>query len=182
MSIATTPPTSATRRAVHELRRVLPVLPRRAQQPHLPAPALRRLDAGACCAWRCCSPRASRSILLYGLLCGYGFAWLGHFGFEKNKPASLQAAAVQLHGRLGDVQGHLDGKNSLLSVVCGGPACSAAATIVFIMASALDDRVPHIERLVDAIDLPIGRWDRERPAAVLQRRPTSPGPAGRANS
>jgi diguanylate cyclase (GGDEF)-like protein/PAS domain S-box-containing protein len=27
------------------------------------------------------------------------------------------------------------------------------------MASALDDRVPHIERLVDAIDLPIGRWD-----------------------
>jgi diguanylate cyclase (GGDEF)-like protein/PAS domain S-box-containing protein len=27
------------------------------------------------------------------------------------------------------------------------------------MASALDARVPHIERLVDAIDLPIGRWD-----------------------
>jgi len=27
------------------------------------------------------------------------------------------------------------------------------------MASALDDRVPHIERLIDAIDLPIGRWD-----------------------
>ena len=28
--------------------------------------------------------------LLYGLLCGYGFAWLGHFGFEKNKPASFK--------------------------------------------------------------------------------------------
>lgn len=28
------------------------------------------------------------------------------------------------------------------------------------MVSPLDDRVPHIERLVDAIDLPIGRWDR----------------------
>ena len=26
--------------------------------------------------------------LLAGLLCGYGFAWVGHFGFEKNKPAS----------------------------------------------------------------------------------------------
>lgn len=26
------------------------------------------------------------------------------------------------------------------------------------MPSALDDRVPHLERLVDAIDLPIGRW------------------------
>lgn len=28
--------------------------------------------------------------LLYGLLCGYGFAWVGHFGFEKNKPASFK--------------------------------------------------------------------------------------------
>ncbi len=28
--------------------------------------------------------------LLGGLLCGYGFAWLGHFGFEKNRPASFQ--------------------------------------------------------------------------------------------
>ncbi len=28
--------------------------------------------------------------LLAGLLCGYGFAWIGHFGFEKNKPASFR--------------------------------------------------------------------------------------------
>lgn len=28
--------------------------------------------------------------LLVGLLCGYGFAWVGHFGFEKNKPASFR--------------------------------------------------------------------------------------------
>jgi len=28
--------------------------------------------------------------LLYGLLCGYGFAWVGHFGFEKNRPASFR--------------------------------------------------------------------------------------------
>ena len=28
--------------------------------------------------------------LLAGLLVGYGFAWIGHFGFEKNKPASFK--------------------------------------------------------------------------------------------
>ena len=28
--------------------------------------------------------------LLYGLLAGYGFAWIGHFVFEKNKPASFK--------------------------------------------------------------------------------------------
>ena len=28
--------------------------------------------------------------LLYGLLCGYGCAWIGHFVFEKNKPASFK--------------------------------------------------------------------------------------------
>lgn len=28
--------------------------------------------------------------LLVGLLCGYGFAWIGHFYFEKNRPASFK--------------------------------------------------------------------------------------------
>ncbi len=28
--------------------------------------------------------------LLYALLCGYGFAWIGHFVFEKNRPASFK--------------------------------------------------------------------------------------------
>ena len=28
--------------------------------------------------------------LLYALLCGYGFAWVGHFVFEKNKPATFK--------------------------------------------------------------------------------------------
>ena len=28
--------------------------------------------------------------LLGALLCGYGFAWVGHFVFEKNKPASFK--------------------------------------------------------------------------------------------
>ena len=28
--------------------------------------------------------------LLAGLVCGYGFAWIGHFAFEKNRPASFK--------------------------------------------------------------------------------------------
>lgn len=27
--------------------------------------------------------------IIYGLLCGYGFAWVGHFFFEKNTPATF---------------------------------------------------------------------------------------------
>ena len=36
--------------------------------------------------------------LLYSLLCGYGFAWVGHFGFEKNKPASFKRPLYSLMG------------------------------------------------------------------------------------
>jgi hypothetical protein len=36
--------------------------------------------------------------LLYGLLCGYAFAWLGHFGFEKNKPASFKRPLYSFMG------------------------------------------------------------------------------------
>jgi hypothetical protein len=35
---------------------------------------------------------------VYALLCGYGFAWLGHFGFEKNKPASFKRPLYSLMG------------------------------------------------------------------------------------
>lgn len=28
--------------------------------------------------------------LLAGLACGYGFAWIGHFFFEKNRPATFR--------------------------------------------------------------------------------------------
>jgi len=28
--------------------------------------------------------------LVAGVLLGYGFAWVGHFGFEKNRPASFR--------------------------------------------------------------------------------------------
>ncbi len=37
--------------------------------------------------------------LLAALLCGYGFAWVGHFGFEKNRPASFKRP---LYSFLGD--------------------------------------------------------------------------------
>lgn len=35
---------------------------------------------------------------LYGLLVGYGFAWVGHFGFEKNKPASFKRPLYSFMG------------------------------------------------------------------------------------
>jgi hypothetical protein len=36
--------------------------------------------------------------LLYALVCGYGFAWVGHFAFEKNKPASFKRPLYSLMG------------------------------------------------------------------------------------
>jgi len=36
--------------------------------------------------------------LLYGLLSGYGLAWIGHFGFEKNKPASFRRPLYSFMG------------------------------------------------------------------------------------
>ena len=36
--------------------------------------------------------------LLAGLVCGYGFAWVGHFGFEKNKPASFKRPLYSFMG------------------------------------------------------------------------------------
>jgi hypothetical protein len=42
--------------------------------------------------------RAQPIFLLYGLLVGYGFAWIGHFGFEKNKPASFKQPLYSFMG------------------------------------------------------------------------------------
>ncbi|SOD26491.1 hypothetical protein SAMN05518800_2452 [Variovorax sp. YR752] len=36
--------------------------------------------------------------LLAGLAAGYGFAWVGHFGFEKNKPASFKRPLYSFMG------------------------------------------------------------------------------------
>ncbi|WP_077035098.1 Mpo1-like protein [Pelomonas sp. KK5] len=38
------------------------------------------------------------SLILLGLLCGYAFAWIGHFGFEKNKPASFKRPLYSFMG------------------------------------------------------------------------------------
>ncbi len=36
--------------------------------------------------------------LVYGLLAGYGCAWIGHFFFEKNKPASFKRPLYSFMG------------------------------------------------------------------------------------
>ena len=36
--------------------------------------------------------------LLGALLCGYGFAWVGHFVFEKNRPASFKQPLYSFTG------------------------------------------------------------------------------------
>jgi hypothetical protein len=36
--------------------------------------------------------------LLAGVICGYGFAWIGHFAFEKNQPASFKQPLYSFMG------------------------------------------------------------------------------------
>jgi hypothetical protein len=37
-------------------------------------------------------------LLLFAPVAGYGFAWVGHFGFEKNKPASFKYPVYSFFG------------------------------------------------------------------------------------
>ena len=39
-------------------------------------------------------------LLLTGLLFGYGFAWIGHYFFEKNRPATFKHPLWSLRGDL----------------------------------------------------------------------------------
>ncbi len=38
------------------------------------------------------------AFILLGLLFGYAFAWIGHFGFEKNRPASFKRPLYSFMG------------------------------------------------------------------------------------
>lgn len=38
------------------------------------------------------------SLVLAGLVCGYAFAWVGHFFFEKNRPATFRHPLYSLMG------------------------------------------------------------------------------------
>jgi len=52
--------------------------------------------------------------LLFAPLCGYGFAWIGHFFFEKNRPATF---AYPLYSFMGDWVMYKDiilGKESII--------------------------------------------------------------------
>jgi hypothetical protein len=49
-----------------------------------------------CLAWAIYAGAAG--FVLLGLLCGYACAWIGHFGFEKNKPASFSRPLYSFMG------------------------------------------------------------------------------------
>ena len=48
--------------------------------------------------------------LLSIVLCGYGFAWIGHFVFEKNRPATFQQPLYSLMGDWAMYRQMLSGK------------------------------------------------------------------------
>jgi hypothetical protein len=59
--------------------------------------------------------------LLGAPVAGYGFAWVGHFGFEKNKPATFQHPLWSLRGDFKMYFMALRGKmRGELERVCGG--------------------------------------------------------------
>ena len=62
----------------------------------------RRLHfAGSTLALACLATglwRGAPQYFLYALLCGYGFAWVGHFFFEHNRPATFAHPIYSLIG------------------------------------------------------------------------------------
>jgi hypothetical protein len=104
------------RPTLQDLCRVLPVLPERAQQPHLPPAALCGLTLapglpGNAGGHRQPAVPAVRPAVRLRLRVG------GALRLREEQARQLQAPAVQLHGRLGDVQGHLDGPHPVLRLL-----------------------------------------------------------------
>ena len=44
------------------------------------------------------SVSTQKNLWIYTPLCGYSFAWIGHFVFEKNKPATFKYPVYSLMG------------------------------------------------------------------------------------
>jgi hypothetical protein len=75
--------------------------------------------------------------LLAAPVAGYGFAWLGHFAFEKNKPASWGGAKAAYWSLRGDLrmwmymlEGTMDAEVAELGDVEGDVAMAAPLTSV----------------------------------------------------
>ena len=68
-------------------------------------------------------------------LAGYGFAWVGHFGFEKNKPASWLGPKEVLWSLRGDLRmwtktltGQMDGEVERLDAVATDAVAASYAS------------------------------------------------------
>lgn len=84
-------------KTLRQLRRILSVLPERTANR-----TCRRLHfVGSTLALACLAAllvTGNFLFLLAGLLCGYGLAWIGHFVFEKNRPASFRQPLYSFMG------------------------------------------------------------------------------------
>jgi len=76
-------------KGIQNLRRILSVLPVGTQRLQLPAAAFCGKPAGAGCILGYILATQKWALLLLLPVIGYGFAWIGHFVFEKNRPATF---------------------------------------------------------------------------------------------
>lgn len=71
-------------------------------------------------------------VLASALTCGYGFAWVGHFAFEKNKPASWYSPKFVMWSLMADLrmlrrtfQGTMDDEVRKVRVILAKEAAQA---------------------------------------------------------